>query len=154
MQSRRLRTMSTAAILAAAAAVSAAGLLSPGCGHGPFDDVSITAVELRQAPRLEFLRARVGMKFLEVRFEMENRAKEPLSVKALDFSLRDTAGTVHPYSAQVLDMGQPPGTVMAEVPAGGRMPGSVVFQIPQTSDPAQLIYRRETGGGLTVRLTP
>ena len=48
--------------------------LSAGCGAKPFDDVRITAVELRSAPRLEFLRARVGMKFLEVRFEFENLA--------------------------------------------------------------------------------
>ena len=52
----------------------------PGCGHDPFDDVAITAVELRQAPKLEFLRARVGMKFREVRFEVENRSREPLTL--------------------------------------------------------------------------
>ena len=143
-------TMTTAFTMAALLAA----WLPLACGHSPFEDISITAVELRQAPRLEFLRARVGMKFLEVKFEMENRASEPLFVKALDFSLRDTKGALHPYSAQVLDMGQPPGTVTAEVPPGGRLTGSVVFQVPSDSDPAELIYRREIGGGLSVRLTP
>jgi len=149
----RSSTAKLPALLAMAAIVMAAWL-PMACGHAPFEDVSITAVELREAPKLEFLRARVGMKFLDVRFEMENRAEEPLAVKALDFSLRDTAGTVHPYSAQVLDMGQPPGTVIAELPPGGRLPGSVVFQIPRDSEPAELIYRREIGGGLSVRLRP
>src|SRR5262245_56648606 len=146
-----MRTLRSKVTLGLVAAVL---ILTVGCSKSPFEDISITAVELREAPRLEFLRARVGMKFLEVRFEMENRAAEPLSVKALDFALRDTAGKVHPYSAQVLDMGQPRGTVTADVPAGGRIPGSIVFQIPSESDPGALIYRRELGGGLSIRLTP
>src|SRR5881628_2166852 len=136
-----------AAIVAAALASAVAA-----CGHGPFDDVAITAVELRQAPKLEFLRARVGMKFLEVRFEIENHAKEPLTLRALDFSLRDRGGTLYPFSAQVLDMGQPPGEVKAQVPPGGRLGGSVVFQIPQKAEPAELIYLQDSGGGLAVRL--
>ena len=135
-------------------AALAAAVSMVACAAKPFEDVSITAVELREAPKLEFLRARVGMKFLEVRFEMENRAREVLQVKALDFSLRDDTGKVHPYSAQVLDMGQPRGTVVAQVPAGVRVPGSVVFQIPQEAQPAALIYKREMAGGLAVSLKP
>src|SRR2546426_3786534 len=91
-------------------------LATASCGHAPFDDVAITAVDLRQAPKLEFLRARVGMKFLEVRFDIENRAKEPLALKALDFSLRDRGGTLYPFSAQLLDVGQPRGEATARVP--------------------------------------
>ena len=129
----------------------AAALLS-GCGAKPFDDVRITAVELRSAPRLEFLRARVGMKFLEVRFEFENLADETVTLKALDFSLRDTRGTLYPFSAQVLDMGQPLGRAEAIVEPEQRAPGSVVFQIPSDAVPGELIYRQELGGGLVINL--
>ena len=127
-------------------------ILLTACGGGPFDDVAITAVELRSAPKLEFLRARVGMQFLEVRFELENKGSEPLRLKALDFSLRDTAGPLYPFSAQVLDMGQPRGTATVTVEPGLRLPGSVVFQIPAEAVPGQLIYRQELEGGLAVRL--
>ena len=126
--------------------------LAGACGGGPLDDVAITAVELRQAPKLEFLRARVGMKFLEVRFELENRSKEPLKLKALDFSLRDSGGTLYPFSAQVLDMGQPRGEPNAVVPPKVTLSGSVVFQVPEKAQPAQLIYRQEVSGGLAVKL--
>ena len=126
----RHRKWGTSAVLAAALLVVAAS-----CGGGPFDDIAITAVELSQAPKLEFLRARVGMKFLEVRFEFENRGEEPLDVKALDFSLRDTGGTLYAFNAQVLDMGQPRGEVKAEVPPGATVPGAVVFQIPRDAQP-------------------
>ena len=132
-------------------AVLAAALLA-GCAAKPFGDVRITAVELRSAPRLEFLRARVGMKFLEVRFEFENLADENVILKALDFSLRDTGGTLYPFSAQVLDMGQPRGEVKVSVPPKGSLSGSVVFQIPESARPAQLIFRQEVGGGLAIRL--
>jgi hypothetical protein len=139
--------------MALRAALVAAGLLAAaGCGRGPFDDVAITAVEMSQAPKLEFLRARVGMKFLEVRFEFENKGKEPITLKALDFSLRDRAGTLHPYSAQVLDMGQPRGSAQVKVEPGARLSGSVVFQIPRQAEPGELIYRQEVSGGLSVRL--
>ncbi len=132
-----------------AAALLAAAL---GCSGGPFDEVALQAVELRAAPKLEFLRARVGMKFLEVRFEFENLADEPLTLKALDFSLRDTEGRLHPYSAQVLDLGQPRGSAKAVLGPGERKRGSVVFQIPETAQPGALIYRQDLGGGLAVRL--
>lgn len=127
-------------------------IASAACGARPFDQVGITAVELRSAPKLEFLRARVGMKFLEVRFEFENRGGEPLTLKALDFSLRDSAGRLYPYSAQVLDMGQPRGTVEATLEPGQRASGSVVFQVPADAVPGSLIYRREVEGGLSIRL--
>ena len=129
-------------------------LLVAGCDHGRFGDIGLSAVELRQAPKLEFLRARVGMRFLEVRFEIENRAKEPLVLVALDFALRDSAGKLYPYSAQVLDMGQPRGEVKAVVAPGMRLAGSIVFQIPDNAQPAQLIYRQSEGGGLAVKLSP
>jgi len=109
-------------------------------------------VELRQAPRLEFLRARVGMKFLEVRFEFENLSDDPVTLRAIDFALRDAAGTLHPFSAQVLDMGQAPGQAQIELQHGMKLPGSVVFQIPEQSEPAELIYRYNVQGGLVVRL--
>ena len=127
-------------------------LLAVGCTRGRFDDIGISAVELRQAPKLEFLRARVGMRFLEVRFEIENRAKEPLVLVALDFSLRDSTGRLYPYSAQVLDMGQPRGEVKVEVAPGGSRAGSIVFQIPDNAQPAELIYRQSEAGGLKVKL--
>lgn len=133
------------------AVILAAGLLS-GCTGGPFDDVRITAVELRSAPRLEFLRARVGMKFLEVRFEFENAGNETVTLKALDFSMRDTRGTLYPFSAQVLDMGQPRGKAEATVEPDQRLPGSVVFQIPSEAVPGELIYRQEVEGGLRISL--
>ena len=126
--------------------------LSAGCGAKPFDDVRITAVELRSAPKLEFLRARVGMKFLEVRFEFENLAGETVTLKALDFSLRDARGTLYPFSAQVLDMGQPRGKTEASVESRQRLPGSIVFQIPSEAVPSELIYRQELAGGLRIRL--
>jgi hypothetical protein len=136
-----------------ARAVAAILLLAVwGCGPKPFEGLSIRAVELRQAPRLEFLRARVGMKFLEVRFEFENQSSEPVTLRAIDFALRDAAGTLHPFSAQVLDMGQPAGQAQVEIQPGGTLPGSVVFQIPERSQPAQLIYRYQADGGLVVSL--
>jgi len=137
-----------------AAAAAAMLLLMAGCGRGRFDDIGISAVELRQAPKLEFLRARVGMRFLEVRFEIENRAKEPLVLIALDFALRDSAGKLYPYSAQVLDMGQPRGEVKVQVPPGARLAGSIVFQIPDSAQPAELIYRQSEAGGLATKLSP
>ena len=127
-------------------------LAASGCGPKPFDGISIHAVELRQAPRLEFLRARVGMKFLEVRFEFENLSDDPVTLRAIDFALRDAAGTLHPFSAQVLDMGQAPGQAQIELQHGMKLPGSVVFQIPEGSEPAELIYRYSVQGGLVVRL--
>lgn len=134
------------------AAALALAAMAAACGHGPFDDYSIRAVELREAPRLEFLRARVGMKFLEVRFEFENRGEEPLSLKALDFSLRDTGGTLHPYSAQTLDLGQPRGQAHAILQPGQIQAGAVVFQIPDHAEPAALIYRQDLAGGMVIRL--
>ena len=130
-----------------------AGLLAvaAACG-GPLDDYTIRAVELRSAPQLEFLRARVGMKFLEVRFELQNDSGDPLEVKALDFSLRDASGTLHPFSAQVLDLGQPRGQPEAVVLKGATQAGSVVFQIPEDAVPTELIYRQELDGGLVVKL--
>lgn len=127
-------------------------LFAAACGKGPFDDVAITAVELRSAPKLEFLRARVGMKFLEVRFEFENKGREPVTLKALDFSLRDSTGRLYPYSAQVLDMGQPRGVAEAAVEPGQRVPGSIVFQIPGNAVPGELIYRQDVENGLSIRL--
>ena len=129
-----------------------AALSTGACGSGPFDDVRITAVELRSAPRLEFLRARLGMKFLEVRFEFENQSGETMKVKALDFSLRDTRGTLYPFSAQVLDLGQPRGMAVASVESEQRLPGSIVFQVPEDAVPAELIYRQEVQGGLVISL--
>lgn len=126
--------------------------LLAGCSTAPFEDVRITAVELRSAPRLEFLRARVGMRFLEVRFEFENLTNETMTLKALDFSLRDTKGTLYPFSAQVLDMGQPRGRAEAIVESDQRLPGSVVFQVPAEAVPGELIFRQEVGGGLSVSL--
>ncbi|HET6372566.1 MAG TPA: DUF4352 domain-containing protein [Candidatus Polarisedimenticolia bacterium] len=127
-------------------------LLAAGCGKEPFDGISITAVELRAAPRLEFLHARDGMRFLEVRFEFENKTGEPVVLKALDFSLRDTAGTLYPFSAQVLDMGQPRAQTDVTVPPKQRVSGSIVFQVPWKASPGELIYRQEKDGGLSVRL--
>lgn len=136
----------------AVALALALGLALPACGSRPFQGVSIQAVELAQAPKLEFLRARVGMKFLAVRFEFENLTDDPIRLSSTDFSLRDTAGTLHPFSAQVLDMGQPRGQAHVDVQPGMRLPGSVVFQIPDRSQPGELIYRYEMQGGLKVRL--
>ncbi|MGH9866621.1 MAG: DUF4352 domain-containing protein [Candidatus Polarisedimenticolia bacterium] len=128
-------------------------LLAAGCGGGPFDDYVIHTVELNQAPKLEFLQARVGMKFLEVRFDFDNQSGDPVTLRALDFSLRDTAGTLHPFSAQVLDMGQPAGYAHVDLQPGMKQTGSVVFQIPERSDPAQLIFRYDTDGGKIVSLS-
>jgi hypothetical protein len=140
----------TRSVLGVWLAVAALGIA---CTEQPFRGVAIQAVELRQAPKLEFLRARVGMKFLEVRFEFENMTDDPITLRAIDFSLRDTAGTLHPFSAQVLDMGQPRGQAHAELQPGMKLPGSVVFQIPEPSRPGELIYRYELAGGLKVRLS-
>ncbi|HET9480776.1 MAG TPA: DUF4352 domain-containing protein [Candidatus Polarisedimenticolia bacterium] len=140
----------TAALLALAAVASTAA--TSGCAADPFGDYVIDAVELRKAPKLEFLRARVGMVFFEVRFEFENRSDEPLTLKALDFSLKDSAGTLYPFSAQVLDLGQERGFATATLEPGARRPGSVVFQIPAEAVPTALIYRQEVGGGMIVRL--
>ncbi|HKY32268.1 MAG TPA: DUF4352 domain-containing protein [Candidatus Polarisedimenticolia bacterium] len=130
----------------------AALLGAAGCAAQPLEGLVIEAVELRQAPRLEFLRARVGMKFLEVRFDFENRSDDTVTLKALDFSLRDAAGTLHPFSAQVLMMGQPRGQAHIDVQPGLRLPGSVVFQIPEGSAPAELIYRYDLDGGKVISL--
>ena len=124
-----------------------------GCGRGPFDDYGIRATGMSQAPRLEFLRARVGMKFLEVQFEFENRAKEPLTLKALDFALRDEKGTLYPFSAQTLDLGQPRGQAYAVIAPEQMQDGAVVFQIPSAAVPAALIYRQDLAGGLVIMLT-
>lgn len=126
--------------------------LAAACSAGPLDEYAIESVGIVSAPRLEFLQARAGMKFLQVRFEFENRAGKPVTLKALDFSLKDTAGRLHPFSAQVLDMGQARGTAEAVVQPGQRLAGSVVFQVPKDSLPAVLIFRREIGGGLIVKL--
>jgi hypothetical protein len=136
------------------ATVAAAGLLiaSGGCGGPAWKDYSIQAVELRQAPKLEFLRARVGMKFLEVRFDFENGGNDPVTLRAIDFALRDTAGTLYPFSAQVLDMGQPAGQAQVDMQPGLKLSGSVVFQIPERSVPGELIYKYEVNGGLVVPL--
>ena len=135
-------------------AAVAAGLVVAcyGCGGPAWQDYSIQAVELRQAPKLEFLRARVGMKFLEVRFDFENGGDDPVTLRAIDFALRDTAGTLHPFSAQVLDMGQPAGHAHVEMQPGLKLSGSVVFQIPEGSVPGELIYKYEVNGGLVVPL--
>jgi len=134
-------------------AVAAALLAIASCSRDPFKDFTIDAVEIRSAPKLEFLRARVGMRFLEIRFEFENRSDGPVSLRAIDFALRDSGGTLHPFSAQVLNMGQPRGQTTVEVPRGMRQAGSIVFQVPNEARPAELIYRYEQNGGLVVRLS-
>ncbi len=141
-----MRLMRIAAV--AAGLVMACG----GCGGPAWKDYSIQAVELRQAPKLEFLRARVGMKFLEVRFDFENGGDDPVTLRAIDFALRDTAGTLYPFSAQVLDMGQAAGQAQVELQPGLKLPGSVVFQVPEASVPGELIYKYEVNGGLVVPL--
>src|SRR5262249_33592711 len=122
-------------------------LLAASCGRHPLDDYTIEAVEMEQAPRLEFLRARVGLKFLEVKFAFENRSDGPVTLRAIDFSLRDTAGTLYPFSAQVLDMGQPRGEPQVELQRGMKQPGFVVFQVPERAVPGELIYRYDLQGG-------
>ncbi len=131
-------------------AVVALGLAS--CARGPLSDYAIDAVELRSAPRLEFLRAQDGMKFLQVLFEFHNGSGEDLVLRATDFALRDADGRVYPFSAQVLDMGQPFHTAASRLEAGERRPGSVVFQIPRRAVPAEMIYRQDVEGGLAVSL--
>lgn len=127
-------------------------LAAAACGGGPLDDIAITAVKLESAPRLDFLRARNGMKFLAVSFELENRTGDILSIKALDFSMTDTQGRLYPFSAQVLDMGQDKGVATATIRHGERLPGRVVFQVPTAALPGSLIYRQDIEGGLEVRL--
>ncbi len=135
-----------------AMALAAALVLMASCSRNPFQDITIDAVELRAAPKLEFLRARAGMEFLEVKFEFENRTDGPVTLKAIDFALRDAAGKLHPFSAQVLNMGQPRGQAQVVIPRGRRQAGSVVFQVPKDTVPAELIYRYDVQGGLTVSL--
>ena len=132
------------------ACVALAFLLAS-CGSDPLDEISIAAVRLQTAPRLEFLRARKGMRFFAVKFEFENRSGETLRLRALDFALRDTQGKLYPYSAQVLDMGQPKGDAEATLESG-RRPGSVVFQIPKGVTPAALVYKPDVDGGLSISL--
>lgn len=122
------------------------------CRHNPFADYSITAVELRQAPKLEFLRAHRGMKFLQVLFDFKNESDETLVLRALDFSLRDAEGRHYPFSAQVLDMGQAFHTSESFLEADQIKSGSVVFQIPRKAVPAELVFRFEVEGGLVVEL--
>jgi len=128
-------------------------VLMASCSRSPFEEITIDAVELRAAPKLEFLRARVGMEFLEVKFEFENRTDGPITLRAIDFALRDAAGKLHPFSAQVLNMGQPRGQAQVVIQRGRRQAGSVVFQVPKETVPAELIYRYQVQGGLVVRLS-
>ncbi len=121
------------------------------CRHNPFADYAISAVELRSAPRLEFLRAHRGMKFLQVLFDFKNDSEETLVLRALDFSLRDTKGKHYPFSAQVLDMGQAFHTAESFLEAGQIKSGSVVFQIPRKAVPKEMVFRFEVEGGLVVR---
>lgn len=131
----------------------AAGLVcAASCRHTPFDDISITAVEVAQAPRLDYLHAQAGMKFLQVKFQFENKGKAPLILKALDFSLRDVSGRLHPFSAQVLDMGQPKHVAEVRIGPEELLPGSVVFQIPSAARPAEMIFRQNLEGGLAIKL--
>ena len=123
------------------------------CRHNPFADYSITAVELRSAPKLEFLRAHSGMKFLQVLFDFKNDSDETLVLRALDFSLRDAEGRHYPFSAQVLDMGQAFHTSESFLEAGQIKPGSVVFQIPRKAVPKELVFRFAVEGGLVVELS-
>ena len=132
-----------------------AALLSVGmaaCRDNPFSDYSISAVELRSAPKLEFLRAQRGMKFLQVLFDFKNDSEETLVLRALDFSLRDANGRHYPFSAQVLDMGQAFHTAESFLEAGQMRSGSVVFQIPKKAVPRDLVFRFEVEGGLVVKL--
>ncbi len=92
------------------------------------------------------------MRFFAVKFEFVNNSDQPLRLSALDFALRDTEGRLYPYSAQVLDMGQPKGEAEARLESGGRRPGSVVFQIPKGAMPAELVYKSDVNGGLSISL--
>jgi hypothetical protein len=121
------------------------------CSHDPFEDYEIAAVELRSAPRLEFVRAHNGMKFLQVLFDFKNDSGETLVLRALDFSLRDTQGKHYPFSAQVLDMGQAFHTAESFLESGQVKSGSVVFMIPRKAVPKELVFRFEVEGGLVVR---
>jgi hypothetical protein len=49
-------------------------------------------------------------------------------------------------------MGQPRGEVKVTVGPGVRLAGSVVFQVPDRAQPAELIYRQSDAGGLAVKL--
>ena len=60
---------------------------------------------------------------------------------------------LHPFSAQVLNLGQPDGHSEVELQPGQKQAGSVVFQIPDRSVPAQLIFRYDTGGGKAISLS-
>jgi hypothetical protein len=124
-------------------------LCAVACG-GPFDDYTVEFVELRSAPRLEFLRARSGMKFLQVMFEFENRSGEDLVLRALDFSLRDTTGRLHPFSAQVIYMGQPMATAEVTLGSKERRRGSVVFQVSSGVVPSEMVYMQDVQGGLSI----
>ena len=119
------------------------------CG-GPFDDYTIEVIELRSAPRLEFLRARAGMEFIQVVFEFENRSREELVLKALDFSVRDTSGRLYPFSAQVIYMGQATATAAVTLGPKERRRGSVVFQVPDGTTSAEMIYMQDVEGGLSI----
>ena len=134
--------------------VLATGLLLLGLAgcSGPFDHVNIEIVELRSAPRLEFLHARAGMEFIQIVFEFENRSRQELVLKALDFSIRDTSGRLFPYSAQVIYMGQPRATAEVTLEGKERRRGSVVFQIPDRATPSQLVYLQNVEGGLSISL--
>ena len=123
-----------------------------GCRHSPFDDYAITAVELRQAPRLEFVRAHRGMKFFQVLFDFKNDSDETLVLKALDFSVRDTRGELYPFSAQVLDMGQAFHSAESSLESGQIRSGSVVFMIPKKAVPKEMVFRYQVEGGLAVTL--
>jgi hypothetical protein len=134
-------TRTTIPILALLATV---GLLAAtvSCQHNPFADYAISAVELRSAPKLEFLRAHRGMKFLQVLFDFRNDSEETLVLRALDFSLRDSKGKHYPFSAQVLDMGQAFHTSESFLEPGQIKSGSVVLE---------MVFRFEVEGGLVVR---
>ncbi len=123
-----------------------------GCGHEPFEDIEITAVSIAEAPKMDWMRARAEMKFLQVKFHFSNMTDEPIRLQAIDFSLRDATGRLHPYGAQVLDMGQPKHVATVTVEPEQILEGSVIFQIPKPAHPVEMIYMQTKQGGLAVRL--
>jgi len=123
-----------------------------GCSRGPFAYYAIEIIELRSAPRLDFLRAHNDMTFLQIVFTFHNDSGESLELTSTDFSLRDTRGRLHPFSAQVLDMGQRFHSARSILESGEKRQGAVVFQIPRGAEPAEMIYRQDVEGGLVVSL--
>ena len=63
---------------------------------------SISAVEMAEAPKMDWMRARAEMKFLQVKFDFSNQTEEPITLQAIDFSLRDTGGTEEPVELRAL----------------------------------------------------